>query len=148
MSLEKQIYVDMVSAMKQGDVLRRDTLRLTFSEIKKERIDTRKELTDDDVIKIVKTGLKKRQESISLFKQGNRQDLVDKTQKEIEILQVYLPKQLSKEDLEKIVTDTIAATGKNQGMVMKEIMSKYGSQADGKLVQQIVSSKLTPKTAS
>lgn len=149
MSLEKQIYADMVGAMKSGDTLKRDTLRLTMSEIKKERIDTRKELTDTDVIKIIRTGLKKRQESIDLFRQGNRQDLVDKTQKEIDILQVYLPKQLSKEELEKIVAQTIAELGvsspKDTGRVMKEIMAKYGSQADGKLVQQIVSNKLTEK---
>lgn len=152
MSLEKQIYADMVSAMKSGDVLKRETLRLTMSEIKNEQIDTRKELTDNDVVKIIKTGLKKRQESIDLFRQGNRQDLVDKTQKEIEILQVYLPKQLSKDELEKIVTQTIAELGvsspKDTGRVMKEIMAKYGSQTDGKTVQQIVSLKLAPKVSS
>lgn len=142
MSLEKQIYADMVSAMKSGDVLKRETLRLLFSEIKKEQIDTRKELTDSDVTKLVKTGLKKREEAIQLFRQGNRQDLVDKTQKEMQILQAYLPKQLSPEEIERIVTDTIAAIGKNQGLVMKEIMSKYGSQVDGKTVQQIVSQSL------
>jgi len=143
MSMEKQIYADMVSAMKSGDVLKRETLRLLFSEIKKERIDTRKDLTDSDVTKLVKTGLKKREEAIQLFRQGNRHDLVDKTQKEINILQVYLPKQLSPEEIEKIVTDTIASIGKNQGMIMKEIMSKYGSQVDGKTVQQIVSKQLS-----
>lgn len=142
MSLEKQIYADMVSAMKSGDVLKRETLRLLFSEIKKEQIDTRKELTDSDVTKLVKTGLKKREEAIQLFRQGNRQDLVDKTQKEMQILQAYLPKQLSPEEIERIVTDTIAAIGKNQGLVMKDIMSKYGSQVDGKTVQQIVSQSL------
>lgn len=143
MSLEKQIYADMVSAMKSGDVLKRETLRLLFSEIKKEQIDTRKELTDSDVTKLVKTGLKKREEAIQLFRQGNRQDLVDKTQKEMQILQAYLPKQLSPEEIERIVTDTIAVIGKNQGLVMKEIMSKYGSQVDGKTVQQIVSKQLS-----
>lgn len=143
MSLEKTIYNDMVSAMKSGDALKRDTLRLLFSEIKKERIDTRKELTDSDVTKLTKTGLKKREEAIQLFRQGNRQDLVDKTQKEMQILQIYLPKQLSPEEIERIVTDTIAALGKNQGMIMKEIMSKYGSQVDGKTVQQIVSQQLS-----
>lgn len=143
MSLEKTIYNDMVSAMKSGDTLKRDTLRLLFSDIKKERIDTRKDLTDSDVTKIIKTGLKKREEAIQLFRQGNRQDLVDKTQAEINILQVYLPKQLSPEEIERIVTDTISAIGKNQGMIMKEVMSKYGSQVDGKTVQQIVSKQLS-----
>lgn len=143
MSLEKQIYSDMVNAMKSQDTIKRETLRLLLSEIKREYIDAkRKELTDTDVIKIIKSGLKKRQEALDLFRQGDRQDLVSKTEVEIKILEVYLPKQLSREELEKIVTEAISTIGKNQGMIMKEIMSKYSSQVDGKTVQQIVS-KLT-----
>ncbi len=147
MSLEKTIYSDMVGAMKSADVIKRETLRLLLSEIKKEHIDSkRKELTDTDVIKIIKSGLKKRQESLELFRQGNRQDLADRAQKEIEILEVYLPKQLSPEEVEKIVIQVVSELGasspKDTGRVMKEIMSRYGSQVDGKTVQQIVSSTL------
>lgn len=146
MSIEKQAYADMVSAMKANDVLKRETLRLLMSEIKKERIDTRKELTDEDVMKIIKSGIKKRQDSIELFKQGKREDLVEKTQLEIKILEVYLPKQMPQEELEKIIVEIIAKLGagspKDTGRIMKEVMSNYGSQVDGKIVQQIVSSKL------
>jgi uncharacterized protein YqeY len=146
MSIEKQAYADMVAAMKSNDVLRRETLRLLMSEIKKERVDSRKEPTDEDVMRIIRNGIKKRQDSIELFKQGNRNDLVEKTQAEIKILEVYLPKQMPKEELEKIITDIIAKTGaaspKDTGRIMKEVMSTYGSQVDGKIVQQIVSSKL------
>jgi len=146
MSLEKQIYADMVSAMKASDVLKRETLRLLMSEIKKERVDSRKEPTDEDVMRILKSGLKKRQDSIELFKQGNREDLVEKTQAEIKILEIYLPKQMPKEELEKIISDIISKLGatspKDTGRIMKEVMSNYGAQTDGKLVQQIVSSKL------
>jgi uncharacterized protein YqeY len=117
-----------------------------MSEIKKERVDSRKEPTDEDVMRIIRNGIKKRQDSIELFKQGNRNDLVEKTQAEIKILEVYLPKQMPKEELEKIITDIIAKTGaaspKDTGRIMKEVMSTYGSQVDGKIVQQIVSSKL------
>lgn len=147
MSIEKQIYSDMVAAMKSNEILKRDTLRYLLSEIKQMRVDTRKELTDADVIKITKGSIKKRQDAIELFKQGGRQDLVDKNTAEIKLLEIYLPKQLSPEELDKIVTDTIARLGitnpKDTGRVMKEILSVYGSQTDGKTVQQIVSSKLS-----
>lgn len=145
MGLEKKIYNDMVLAMKSNDVIKRETLRLLLSEIKREYIDAkRKELTDVDIVKIIKTGLKKRQEALELFRQGNRQDLVDKTKTEMNILEVYLPKQLNQEELEKIVTQTISELGTaNPGRIIKEIMSKYSSQVDGKTVQQIVSSKLS-----
>lgn len=147
MSIEKKMYYDMVQAMKSNDTLKRDTLRFSLSEIKKERIDSKKELTDADVIKIIKNGIKKRQDAIELFKQGNRQDLAEKTQKEIEIFNVYLPKQLSAEETEKIVADIITKLGisspKDTGKVMKEIMSNYGSQIDGKTVSQIVAAKLS-----
>lgn len=147
MSIEKQIYSDMVAAMKSNEILKRDTLRYLLSEIKQMRVDTRKELTDADVIKITKGSIKKRQDAIELFKQGGRQDLVDKNTTEIKLLEIYLPKQLSPEELDKIVTDTIARLGitnpKDTGRVMKEILSVYGSQTDGKTVQQIVSSKLS-----
>lgn len=143
MNMEKTIYNDMVASMKAGDVIKRDTLRLLLSEIKNEHIDSRKELTDADIIKIIKTGLKKRQEAIQLFRQGSRDDLVDKTQKEMDILSCYMPKQLTGSELEKIVAEAIAALGKNQGLLMKEIMSKYGSQTDGKTVQQIVARQLS-----
>lgn len=144
MSLEKDIYKDMLNAMKSGDTLKRETLRFLLSEIKKENIDSgRKGFNDQDIIKIIKSGLKKRQEALELFRQGNRQDLVDKTQKEIKILEVYLPKQLTREEIERIVTDAITTFGKNQGLIMKEIMSKYGSQVDGKTVREIVSARLS-----
>jgi len=150
MSIEKSMYDDMVNAMKTGDAEKRDTLRYVLSEIKKERIDTRKELNDDDVMKIVKSSLKKRRESLEMFKQGNRQDLVSKIEAEIKLVESYLPKQMSAEELEKIVSDTLALLGiaaptpKDTGRIMKEIMAKYGSQTDGKSVQQILA-RLTQK---
>lgn len=146
MGIEKQIYADMVNAMKSGEVFKRDTLRYLLSEIKQQRVDTRKEPTDDDVIKIMKSSIKKRTDSIEMFKQGSRQDLVDKTQTEIKLLEVYLPKQLSSAELEKIVVETIARLAvtslKETGRVMKEVMAAYGSKTDGKAVQQIVAAKL------
>lgn len=145
--MQKRIQKDMLQAMKDNDAIKKDTLRLLLSEIKNEQIKLQKELKEEDIIKVIKRGLKTRQEAIKLFRQGNRQDLVDKTQAEIKVLETYLPKQLSREELEKIVAETIselgATTQKDAGRVMKEIMSKYSSQVDGKTVQQIVSSRLS-----
>ena len=145
--MQKRIQKDMFQAMKDNNTIKKETLRLLLSEIKNEQIRLQKELQEDDIIKIVKRNLKSRQEAIKLFQQGNRQDLVDKTQKEIEILKIYFPKQLSKEELEKIATDIIsklgATTQKDIGRVMKAIMTKYATQVDGKTAQQIVTNKLS-----
>lgn len=144
--MQKQIQKDMVQAMKERNEIKKETLRLVLSEIKNEQIKQRKELGDEDVTKILKRGIKTRQEALALFQQGNRGDLVDKTKIEIKVIESYLPKQLSKEQLENIVAEIIKETGaetaKDAGRVMKAVMEKYGSQADGKTVQQIVSSKL------
>lgn len=146
MSLEKQLRDDMISALKAKDEIKKQTLRLLVSDIKKISIDTKEELKDPDILKLIKTGIKKRKEAAELFKQGNRQELVDKANDEIKVLEVYLPKQLSKEELESIVEQTMNEIGakepKDIGKVMKEVMSKYGSQTDGKSVQQIVSAKI------
>lgn len=143
----KHIQSDLIQATKNKDEVKKETLRLIVSEIKNEKIKLKKDLTDSDIIKILKRGLKSRKESINLFKQGNRTDLIEKTEKEIDVITAYLPKQLSQEDIEKIVSSTIeeldAKDIKDTGKVMKAIMSKYSSQINGKTVQQLVSSKLS-----
>lgn len=146
--MEEKIRKDMTQALKEKDVVKKETLRLVLSEIKKEQIDKRKELTEEDIMKIIKRGLKSRQEALPLFLQGNRQDLAAKTRSEIKILETYLPQQLSTEELEKIVSKTIAelgaTTAKDIGRVMKTVMNQYGRQVNGKEVQQLVASKLHP----
>ncbi len=146
--MQERIRKEMMQAMKDKAEIKKETLRLILSEIKKEQIDKRKELTEEDITKIIKRGLKSRQEALKLFQQGNRQDLVTKTQAEIKVLEAYLPQQLSPEELEKVITATItelgASTAKDMGLVMKTVMSKYGSQVNGKAVQQAVAAKLKP----
>lgn len=144
--MQKHIQKEMFQALKDKDPVKKETLRLLLSEMKNEEIKLQKELKEEDIIRIIKHSLKKRQEALELFQQGNRQDLVEKTQKEIKVLEAYLPKQLPKEELEKIVLDTIqevgATTQRDTGKVIKAILSKYSSRTDGKTIQQIVSSKL------
>lgn len=133
--------------MKQKDQFKVDTLRMAMSEIRKGEIDSRKDFTDDEVIKVIKKGVKTREDAIEMFKQGSRNDLVEKESKEIEILRKYLPAQLSIAEIEKIVIDAIAelnaSAPKDIGIVMRHVMQKHGSQIDGKTVQEIARLKLS-----
>ena len=145
--MKQRLLDDMKAAMKSSNKVALDCLRMTISEIKKEEIDARKELGNDDVIRILKKGIKSREDSVVMFDKGGRDDLSSKEKEEIRILKSYLPAQLTAQQVEKIVLDTIAglgATTKAQtGQVIKAVMAQYGSQVDGKVVQQIVSSKLS-----
>lgn len=145
--LFEKLQSDMIEAMKAKEELRRDTLRMMISDIKKKRIDSmKKEMTDSEVLDILRKNVKTRQDSVIAFTQGNRPELAEKEQKEIKIIEAYLPKQMSDEDTKKIVEDIIQAVGakekKDTGRIMKEIMAKHGSVIDGKKVQQFVSEKL------
>ena len=137
----------MRTAMKSSNRVALDCLRMIVSEIKNEEIDSRKEVGNEDVIRIIKKGIKSREDSIVMFDKGRRADLASKEREEVQILKSYLPAQLSTQQVEKIVAETIAGLGaktKTQaGQVMKAIMAQYGIQVDGKVVQQIVASKLT-----
>lgn len=139
---------DMLTAMKNKETVKKDTLRLIVSEIKKDQIDNKKELSESEIQKIIKRGIKSRREALKLFQQGNRNDLAETTQQELKVLEAYLPAQLPTSELEKIIIATIteleAATPRDTGKVMQAIMSKYSSQVNGKTVQQLVAAKLQP----
>jgi len=147
MTLKETIQNDMKDAMKQKNQFKVDTLRMVIAELRKGEIDSRKEFTDDEVLRIIKKGVKTREDAIVLFKQGSRDDLVEKESREIEILKQYLPQQLTIEQTEKIVEDTIfelkASSAKDIGIVMRHVMQKYGSQLDGKTVQEVARIKLS-----
>lgn len=144
--LMEKIRLNMQAAMKSGEKRKLETLRMILSEIKKEEIDTQKPATDENVLSIIKRGIKTRQESISQFEKGGRMDLVEKEKIEQEVLKAYLPSQLAGDALRKIVDEVIATlkavSKKDMGLVMKTVMSQYGSQVDGKEVQSLVSEKL------
>lgn len=134
-------------AMRAQDKTRLDALRMLLAEAKKEQIDTGKQLDQAGFIQIVKRSVKKRKDSIDQFRAANRIDLVDREEAQLKVLEEFAPKQLSTEETAKIVDQAIAETGatvkQDTGKVMKAIMAKYGSQIDGKTVQQLVSQKLS-----
>jgi uncharacterized protein len=138
---------DLIVAMKAKDKERRDTIRLLQSAIKQVEIDTREELQAEDVIAILQKEAKKRRESIEEYGKGGRDDLVAKERAEMAILEEYLPKQMSAEELTVIVKEVIAETGatslKEIGKVMQPVMARVKGLADGKLVSQIVREQLS-----
>ncbi len=147
MTLEEKIQNDIKEAMKSGQKERLNTLRTTYSQIKDERIKYRKDLTDEDVITVLMRGVKSRKDSIEMYKKGNRQDLVDAETTELEILQSYLPEQMSEADVKKEIIAIIEASGASSmqdiGKVMGTAMSRLKGKTDGKLVQQIARTLLS-----
>jgi len=143
--LEK-IKEDVKTAMKGGDKLKVITLRMLLSDIHKKEIDKRGALTGQEILGVVSKSIKSRKDSIEEFKRGGREDLVQKETKEVEILNVYLPKALSKEEIikgiEDIIKETGAAGGKDFGKVMKEMMTRYQGQVDGKEISELIKQKL------
>lgn len=146
MSLYDQISNDMKSAMKSGETLKRDTLRMLLSQFKYARIDKNGDLTPDEEISVIMNGAKKRKEAIDLYQKSGRSDLQEKEQNELEIISSYLPKQLSDEEIAEIVASAIqdvgAQTMKDMGKVMSAAMKELKGRADGKKVQEIVRQKL------
>lgn len=146
--LEEKIMNDYKEAVKSKDAIKSSILSFLRSQFKYLAIEKRKDnLDDNEVISIIKKEIKKHQDSIEQFAKGNRQDLVEKETKELAILNTYLPQQLSAEEVKKIVEDAVKTTGaqgpKDMGRVMKEVITKVGQSADGKLVSDLVKERLS-----
>lgn len=146
MSLEKKLMEDLKTSMKNKDTIRKNTITLVRAAIKQIEVDQRREVSDEEIVEIISKQLKERRLSIEDFEKGNRQDLIDTNNKEIDILLNYLPKQLSEDEVEKIVDDTIKELGassmKDIGLVMKGVMPKVKGKTDGNIVSKIVKDKL------
>lgn len=143
----EKIKSDIVSAMKEKDTLKLQTLRGIKGDADMEHINKGVEINDELVINVLSRGIKTRKESIAEFEKGNRADLVDKTNKEIELLQSYLPKQLSHDELIKVIDDVFAKVNpkseKEMGLIMKEITPLVKGKADMKEVSTIIKEKLS-----
>lgn len=146
MSLREKIQADMMAATKAGDAVKRDALRLAISTFKYKEVETKKPLTDAEVIATLQTMLKQRKESLEQFSKAKRDDLADKEIGEIAILESYLPKQMDDAELGRIVEEAIKETGaqgaKDMGKVMKAVLAKTAGAADGSRVSALVKSKL------
>jgi len=166
--MKQKIQTDLTKALKKGDEITRSVLRMLLAEVlskekekrykaSKEKPDLNEEklaeksaLTDEEIIEVVFSEVKKRKEAIESFKKGKREDLVEKERAELEVLQIYLPEQLSEEEIKKIVKEAIEKTEakemKDMGKVMSEIMPKVKGKADGGLVSRVVKELLSAET--
>lgn len=147
MSLQERIEADFKQAIRDRDPRRLSCLRLIKAAIKNKEIDHRGKLDEAQISAILATLAKQRKESIELFQKGKRDDLVEQEQAELNILEGYLPKPISEQELtalvEQIVQELGASGPKDLGKVMKAVMAKAQGKADGKLVQTIVKQKLS-----
>ncbi|PIW36272.1 MAG: aspartyl-tRNA amidotransferase [Candidatus Kerfeldbacteria bacterium CG15_BIG_FIL_POST_REV_8_21_14_020_45_12] len=145
MSLYETILADLTTAMKEQNAEKREVLRLIKSALKNEAIAQGTDQLDDEgsTAVLIKEG-KKRRDSIEQFAAGGRQDLADKEQAELAIIQTYLPAQISEEDIRTAVQAVISETGSNQfGAVMGQAMQRLKGQADGDVVKKIVQEFIT-----
>ena len=141
-NLRETLNKDLKDAMKSKENFKRDCLRMIFSSIKKVEVDERRVLSNDDIIKILLKEVKQREDSARQYKEAKREDLYEKEIKEVDFLKVYLPKQLSDEDLESKIRDIIKKAGvssiKDMGKVMGIAMKDLANIADGKRINEFV----------
>jgi uncharacterized protein len=146
MTLKAQISEDMKNAMRAKDSERLGTIRLLQAAIKQREVDERIELTDADVIGVIEKMLKQRRDSITAYESANRTDLADVEKAEVTVLQAYLPKQLSEDEikalLEKVVTDTGATSIKDMGKVMAAIKPLAAGKADMGTISGLIKARL------
>jgi uncharacterized protein YqeY len=144
MSLRDKINEDLKNAMKSGDKVRTETLRMLRAQILEfEKSGAGREMNADDDMKILLSSVKKRKDSIEMYEKANRKDLADKESAEIAIVQEYLPKQMGKEEAEAVITKIIADAGtKELSKVMPLVMKELKGKLDGKLINEIVKQQI------
>jgi uncharacterized protein YqeY len=146
MSLKEQLTDTMKTAMKARDNLRLSAVRMALSTIKNREIENRVELDDQGIIEVITTLAKQRRESIRMYQEGNRADLVEKEEAELAILLEFLPAQLSPTEISELIDRVIADTGaqgaRDMGKVMKVLAPLTAGRADGKSVSDAVKQKL------
>lgn len=140
MTIRERILEDIKVAMKEKDNFRRDTLRLINSVIKQVEVDERVEMTDEKVLPILQSQIKRRLDSVEQYKKGGRNDLAENEEDEIKIICEYLPKQLSEVELETKIKEIISKIGasgaKDLGAVMKAAKDQIGAASDGKRISE------------
>lgn len=147
MSLRETINIDLKEAMKAKDAKKRDALRLLTSAFKQIEVDERKELSDSDIIKIIQTQVKRRNDAAAQYKDAGRDDLLQIELDEIAYYELYLPMQLSDEELksalEKIITDVGASSLKDMGKIMGVASKELAGKADGKRINETIKTILS-----
>ncbi len=147
MALKEKLMDDLKAAMKDKDIIRKNTVQMVRSAILQYEKDNLCELDDDGILDVIARELKKRRDVLPEYEKSGREDLIADMKREIETLLAYLPAQLTREELEVIVADAIAETNatsmKDMGKIMANVMPKTRGRADGKLINEIVKEKLS-----
>ena len=142
-----QIQNDMKTALKNGEKIKANTLRLLISKLKNKAIEVRSSLDDKQILQVIQKIAKQHKESIRMYKDGNREDLVKQEQAELDIVEEYLPSMMSEEEVntvvESIIQETGATTMADFGKVMPQVMKKGAGKIDGSIAQSILRSKLS-----
>lgn len=145
--LKEQLMEDLKAAMKEKDDLRKNVVQMVRAGVLQVEKDNKVTLDDSGVIDVIAKEVKKRRDVLPEFEKGGRADLVEATQREIEILLKYLPSQLTVEELDKIVSEVVSETGacsmKDMGKVMAALMPKVKGRSDGKTVNELVKKYLS-----
>ena len=142
-----QIQNDMKISLKNGEKVKANTLRLLISKLKNKAIEVRSSLDDKQILQVIQKTAKQHKESIRMYKDGNREDLVKQEQTELDIVEEYLPSMMSEEEVntvvESIIQETGATTMADFGKVMPQVMKKGAGKIDGSIAQSILKSKLS-----
>lgn len=140
--LKEKLMNDLKDAMREKNEIKKNTVQMVRAAILQIEKDKGITVEDEKIIEIIAKEVKGKKDAIQDFEKGGRQDLIDQTNKEIEILQEYLPKQLTKEELkieiEKVINDLGATSMKEMGAVMKEAKTRIGAAADGRTINEVV----------
>ncbi len=140
--LKEKLLEDLKVSMRDKNVVRKNTVQMIRAGILQIEKDTGSEVDDAKIIDIIAKEMKKKKDAMADFEKAQRQDLIDQTNEEMKVLEEYLPKQLSKEEIKEIVSKVITKTGatsmKDMGIVMKEAKAEIGAGADGKTINEVV----------
>lgn len=149
MTLRERIQADLTAAMRSGDVLRRDTLRMVQSNLYNAEKAARREYADDEVVALLAREVKTRRESVEAYRTAGREDLASKEEAEIGVISGFLPQPLSPDELESLVDEAIAATGaasaRDLGRVMAWLSPRTRGRADGRQVSELVARRLATR---
>lgn len=145
-SLKQKLSDDLKQAMRSGDTLKRGAIRMLLAAINNAEIARQAKLEDSDILGVIAKEVRQHRESIEAFKQGNRQDLVDKEEAELAVLEGYLPQQMTRAEVvaaaQKVIAEVGAAGPGDKGKVMPKLMAQLRGRADGREINEVVSELL------
>jgi uncharacterized protein YqeY len=148
MSLRDQLKADVSAAMRSGETLRRDTLRMALSALALVEKDLKRDATDDEVLGVIVKAVKTRKESVDAYTAANRADLAEGESAEIAILSAYMPEQMSDADVDALVAEAISATGAASAKEMGKVMGWLGPKTKGRVDGKVLSGKVTAALAA